>query len=265
MVKGLYTAYTGMVIEQKKMDKLSNNMANADTNGYKKQGMAATSFADQLAFRIKDTSSYNLPRSMGDITFGAKVGETYMDWSAGDMRVTDNTDDFAIDGKGFFAVNMGQDGAGRAVNLTRDGAFVVDREGFLVTKEGEHVLTRAGGQNGGMAEGDWVKINPELPYIVDERGDIYQNNQVVSNIGVFDVEDYSSLREFANNMFVPEDGIIASDSSVLQGVLEGSNINVVDEMVEMITVTRAYEANQKLIQTIDGDLEKAVTQVGRVG
>ncbi len=126
-------------------------------------------------------------------------------------------------------------------------------------------MTRTGGLNGGMAEGDWVKINPELPYIVDERGDIYQNNQVVSNIGIFDVEDYSSLREFANNMFVPEDGIIASDSSVLQGVLEGSNINVVDEMVEMITVTRAYEANQKLIQTIDSDLEKAVTQVGRVG
>ena len=80
MVKGLYTAYMGMTIEQKKMDRLTNNMANVDTNGYKKEGMAATSFADQLAFRIKDTSSYNLPRSMGEITFGAIVGENYMNW-----------------------------------------------------------------------------------------------------------------------------------------------------------------------------------------
>ena len=105
---------------------------------------------------------------------------------------------------------------------------------------------------------------PEKDFAVDELGNIYQDDEVVSNIGIFDVEDYSSLREFANNMYVPEDGIIASDSSVLQGVLEGSNVNVVDEMVEMITVTRAYEANQKLIQTIDSDLERAVTQVGRV-
>ena len=264
MVKGLYTAYMGMTIEQKKMDRLTNNMANVDTNGYKKEGMAATSFADQLAFRIKDTSSYNLPRSMGDITFGAIVGENYMNWEAGDMRVTDNQNDFAIDGKGFFAVNMGDPVAGTAVNLTRDGAFIVDRDGYLLTKEGEHVLTKQGGLRGGTAQQDWVRINPEKDFVVDELGNIYQDDEVVSNIGIFDVEDYSSLEEFANNMYIPEDGIIESNSSLLQGVLEGSDVNVVDEMVEMITVTRAYEANQKLIQTIDSDLERAVTQVGRV-
>lgn len=265
MVKGLYTAYMGMTVEQKKMDRLTNNMANVDTNGYKKQGMAARSFADQLAFRIKDTSAYNLPRGLGDITFGATPGMTYIDFEPGDFKVTDNSNDFAIDGKGFFAIQMSDGLQGSTVNLTRDGAFLVNEEGYLVTKAGEFVLSRDGALRGGMNEADRVRIDPTIPYTVDENGVIYQNDAQVTQIGVVDVDDYRNLREQANNMFYPEGGqIIASNASVLQGVLEGSNVNVIDEMVEMIKVTRAYEANQKLIQTIDGDLERAVTQVGRV-
>lgn len=264
MVKGLYTAYTGMIIEQKKMDTLTNNMANSDTNGFKKEGMTATSFADQLAFRIKDTSSYNLPRGMGDITFGAKVGETYTNWDSGSFKVTDNKADFAIEGRGFFAISYTNKQGETSIKYTRDGAFAVNRDGYLVTKDGDFVLTQAGAQNSDSNQR--VQIDPTKDYSVDEFGNIYQDGAVAAQMGVIDFEDYNFLEKYGENFYEPVEGatIIESDAGILEGVIETSNVNVVDEMVEMITVTRAYEANQKLIQTIDGDLERAVTQVGRV-
>ena len=79
MVKGLYTAYTGMIMEQNRMDILSNNLANSATNGYKKEGCTAKSFEDQLALKIKDTSEYNIPKPLGYVNMGVKIGETYTD------------------------------------------------------------------------------------------------------------------------------------------------------------------------------------------
>ncbi len=258
MVKGLYTAYTGMIIEQKKMDRLTNNLANADTNGFKKEGLTATSFADQLAYRIKDTSSMLLPKGMGDITFGAKVGETYIDWSIGSFEVTDNMHDFAIEGNGFFRISYTDKQGQTSVKYTRDGAFAVDRDGVLRTKDGDYVLNQEGGR---------ITIDPNQEFSVDPYRNIIQNGQIVGNIGVVDIADYNFLQEFGENMYDLVEGgqEVPSNTAVIQGALEKSNMNVVDEMVEMITVARAYEANQKVIQSIDSDIERAVNQVGRVG
>ena len=86
MVKGLYTAYTGMINEQKRLDVLSNNLANADTNGYKKEGTTSQTFADELAIKIKDTSSYGLAQKLGTISMGVHIGETYTDYSTGSFK-----------------------------------------------------------------------------------------------------------------------------------------------------------------------------------
>lgn len=88
MVKGLYTAYTGMINEQNRLDILSNNLANADTNGYKKEGATNQTFADELAIKIKDTSSYGMPQKLGTMSMGVHIGETYTDYSQGNFRVT---------------------------------------------------------------------------------------------------------------------------------------------------------------------------------
>ena len=258
MVKGLYTAYTGMIIEQKKMDRLTNNLANADTNGFKKEGMTATSFADQLAIRIKDTSSMLVPKKMGDITFGAKVGETYIDWSIGSFQVTDNMHDFAIEGNGFFRISYTDKAGQTSVKYTRDGAFAVDRDGYMRTKDGDYVLNQAGGR---------IQIDPSQEFTIDSQRNLLQNGQIVGNIGVVDIADYSFLQEYGENMYDLVEGgqEVNTNTAVIQGALEKSNMNVVDEMVEMITVARAYEANQKMIQTIDTTIEKAVNQIGKVG
>ena len=141
MVKGLYTAYTGMINEQKRLDVLSNNLANADTNGYKKEGTTSQTFADELAIKIKDTSSYGLAQKLGTISMGVHIGETYTDYSTGSFKVTDNSTDFAIKGDGFFAIAYTDKQGNSSVKYTRDGAFTVNTQGYLVTKDGG----RAGG------------------------------------------------------------------------------------------------------------------------
>ena len=105
MVKGLYTAYTGMINQQNRMDILTNNLANSATNGFKKEGSTSQSFDEQLAIKIKDTSAYGLPKGLGDVSLGVKIGECYTDYGQGSFRVTDNIYDMAIDGDGFFAIS----------------------------------------------------------------------------------------------------------------------------------------------------------------
>ena len=102
MVKGLYTAYTGMVNEQKRLEVLTNNLANSATTGYKKEAMVAQAFDERLAIKIKDTSTFlNKPEGIGYISLGAKIGETYTNWDQGAFQITDKNSDV------FFSFGMG--------------------------------------------------------------------------------------------------------------------------------------------------------------
>lgn len=265
MVKGLYTAYTGMINEQKRLDVLSNNLANADTNGYKKEGTANRAFADELAVKIRDTSAYNLPRRLGDVNLGVKIGETYTDYSQGNYKVTDSKYDVALDGNGFFGISYTNKNNETSVKYTRDGAFTVNTEGYLVTKDGDYVLNQNGSQTGNASADNYIRIDPNTDFKIDEQGNIIQNNQIVAKIGVVDVADYNYIQKYGENLYDLANGaqVTASTAKVNQGTIETSNVNVVSEMVDMITITRAYESNQKIIQTIDSTLDKAVNQVGK--
>ena len=107
MVKGLYTAYTGMINEQNRMDIMTNNLANASTVGYKKEGSTSQSFDDVLTVKIKDQSvgMRNVQR-LGVKNPGVKIGENYTDYSQGSFRITGNTYDLALSGGGFFAIEL---------------------------------------------------------------------------------------------------------------------------------------------------------------
>ena len=105
-----------------------------------------------------------------------------------------------------------------------------------------------------------------MDFTIDKAGFIYQNDQLVGQLGLVDFENYDFLSKYGENMYDLVDGgqVIASNANIEQGYIEASNVKVVDEMVTMITVARAYESNQKMIQTFDTMIEKAVNQVGRV-
>ena len=275
MVKGLYTAYTGMINEQHRMDVLTNNLANANTNGYKKEGATAQSFRDQLALKIKDyTDAPNTARGLGIINPGVKIGEGYVDWSEGPMKETQNTFDFAIGGYGFFgveytnkAVNIQRDSANQTnIMYTRDGDFTLNVDGALVTQDGDFVLSEDGGH---------IELNPNLPVTVNTMGDIIQDGEVVARIGVFDFEKtiypdgriaYNNLEHYGENFFYPVDAeaVAAENYRIAPGFLEQSNVSVVDEMVNMIAVQRNYDTNQRMILAIDDTLDVAVNQLGRL-
>ena len=263
MVKGLYTAYTGMVNEEKRLEVLANNLANASTVGYKKEGATSEAFADMLAYRIKDVTVATHVRRLGTVNLGVKLGETYTNYEQGSFQITDKKSDVAISGRGFFAISFTNKAGANSIKYTRDGAFSVDNDGYFRTVDGDYVLSRNGAMN---SVNDYVRIDPTQDYTIDSQGNITQNGVVVAQIGLVDFADYDFLEKYGENMYnlVAGGQIIAATGLLEQGALEMSNVNVVDEMVNMIAIQRAYETGQKMIQTEDSTLEKAVTEVGRV-
>lgn len=262
MLKGLYTAYTGMINEQNRMDTLSNNLANSATVGFKKEGSTSEAFSDILAYKIKDTSEApNIARRLGVNNPGVKIGENYTNYSQGSFRQTDNKYDFAINGEGFFTVEVTNRADEISTKYTRDGNFTLTRDGFLVTKDGDRVLGNSGG--GALAP---IQLDPSKESVIDDFGIIYQNDEEVARLQISDFADYNYLEHYGNNYYEPVEGAEFQDfnGSVHSGYLEASNVQVVSEMVEMINVTRAYESNQKIIQTYDETLQIAVSQLGKI-
>lgn len=257
MVKGLYTAYTGMINQQNKMDVISNNLANAATTGYKKEGSTSQSFDTVLAYKIKDQTSAGISQRIGTMNLGVKIGENYTDYTQGAFKTTDNTYDMAISGNGFFCVEFTNKAGETSTKYTRDGSFTLNVNGYLVTKDGDYLLDRNGNR---------IRLDTLSPSRIDENGTIYQNDRAVATIGLRDFEDYNYLQHYGENYYEPVEGASfkAADGQIFSGYLEASNVQVVSEMVDLISVTRAYESNQKVIQTIDSTLEKAVNQLGTV-
>lgn len=259
MVKGLYAAYTGMLNEQNRMDVLTNNLANANTNGYKKEGATSRSFKDELAFKIKDVSEGGrLARYLGINNPGVKIGEGYTDFSQGPIKSTGNTYDMALTDAGFFAVEYTNKAGETSVKYTRDGNFTTNLTGELLTQDGDYVLN---------VDGSHVVVDPLVGNTqINVLGQIIQNGEVVDQIQITDFEDYNYLEHFGENYFQPVEGAVEIEpqAQVYAGFLETSNISVVTEMVNMISVQRAYDSNQKVITTIDGTLDIAANQLGRV-
>lgn len=259
MVKGLYTAYTGLRNEQRRLDVIANNMANSNTTAYKKMGVTSQSFRQQLAIRVDDDSDAYIGKGIGDVSLGVKIGETYTDYSQGGFRETGNPYDIGLDGSGFFTISTTDKNGEEHIRYTRDGSFTVTKEGYLVTKDGDFVLG-INNQRIQIPGADTAEVS------IDTLGNIYASGNFVARLQVVDFQNYDAISLYGENMYeaLPEALIVPGQALTRQGYLETSNVNVINEMVTMITITRAYEANQKMMQTIDTTLEKAANDIGRV-
>lgn len=284
MLKGLYTAYTGMINEQHRMDVMTNNLANADTVGFKKEGATSQAFDSVLAFKIKDLSEPgNLPKLISTpkaadeaemnneanenymqkrvrrvgMNLGVKIGENYVDYSEGPIKETGNTFDLAISDRGFFAVEYTNKAGETSTKYTRDGNFTMDRQGYLMTQDGDFVLD---------TEGRRIRMDTALPVSIDRGGNITQEGNYVATVGLTDFEDYDYLERFGENYFEPVEGATETEaeSEIYSGYLELANMSIVTEMVNMIAIQRQYDSNQKLITTFDETLDAAVNRVGKL-
>lgn len=255
-----------MLNEQNRMDILSNNMANVNTVGFKKEGTTVHPFQEVLALRIKDSGTPMYADALDYIYPGVKIGENYVDFSQGPFDVTDNATELALSGDGFFAIEYTNKSGEASVKFTRDGEFHLTTDGYLVTADGDYVLNQDAALAGATGAAGYIRLDPEAEISVDEFGNVFQNDTFMAQIGVVDIDNYDYIARYGENLYELVDGgnIQASTANVVQGALEMSNVQVVSEMVELITVTRAYESNQKAIQTIDNMLDKAVNSVGKV-
>lgn len=255
MFRGLYTAYTGMRIQQDVMNVVSNNLANVDTTGFKKDKLGIRSFKDVLAIKQNDPDLISR-NNIGSMRLGVTSSVAFTSFDQGPLKNTERTMDIALEGKGMFVVGKRQEDGSFQEFYTRDGGLTVNQFGQLMTKNGEFVL----GENG------IISVNNHK-FTVTQTGDVYNDKkEFVDRIRLTSFTEYSELRKVGNNLYkTTEHAETAPFEGVLvQGFLESSNVNVVQEMVEMISVMRAYESNQKVLTTFDATMEKVANEVGRV-
>ncbi|WP_010246319.1 flagellar hook-basal body protein [Acetivibrio cellulolyticus] len=258
MIRALYTSGWSMNANNKQMDVISNNLANVSTNGYKKDTVVYESFPNALVRRVNDTeSTLNPSGKVGDVQLGNDVGQVFTYYTSGQLASTGNNLDLAIGSSdsAFFTIGVPSENGELTEYYTRDGSFCLNSAKQLVTSEGYMVMGTDGP----------ITLESENFSVLDD-GSIVQNGQVVDKLAIKDFTDTSTLRKFGENLIQTTEETQEQEFNgvVKQGYLEQSNVNVVNEMINMITVMRAYESNQKVIQALDGTLEKAVNEVGAV-
>lgn len=257
MVRGLYTAYTGMANEQKRLDIIANNLANSATVGYKEENVTNQSFDNVLAIKVRDESEAYNNRPIGTMSLGVKLGEVYTNHGQGSLRQTNNTYDLALEGKGFFTLATIDKNGDENIKYTRNGSFTTTRDGYIIDSNGNRLL----GESGPI-----IVPSDTASVVIDDSGAVFADGVYIDNLLVSDFDDYKFLIKSGDTMYETIEGAIEIPgyARIKQGFTEQSNVNVVSEMVEMITVTRAYEANQKVIQSIDKTLDLAANSVGKV-
>lgn len=258
MIRGLYTSGWSMLAIEKKMDIISNNIANVSTNGYKKDTLVLESFPSILTKITKDyNGTSRSTRDIGTMELGNDVGEVFTYYSQGQLTKTENNLDMSIrdSNNAFFTVSVADADGNVSEYYTRDGSFTKGSDNSLLTKEGYAVM----GENGPIMldSGD---------FSVGEDGTILQDDQIVDKLLIKEFINTRDLKKYGNNLVQADANAQAQEFSgtVQQGFTELSNVNIVREMVDMITVMRSYEANQKVLQAQDGTLDKAVNEVGAV-
>lgn len=262
MMRSLTTAATGMMAQQNNLDTISNNLANVNTNGFKSQRAEFQDIVYQTVIASGTNNGNNATNPTAvQIGLGSKFAANSSNFTQGPLLATGNPLDVAIQGDGFFQIQR-PDGT---TAYTRDGAFKRDANGTLVTNDGYHVLPEITIPSGATAVS--VSANGTVSALVPGSTD----PQTVGQIQLATFVNPSGLTRLGQSLYAaggasgspvvvnPGD----SNSGTLQsGYVEGSNVQVVDEMVHMITAQRAYEINSKAIQTAD-DMLNVVNSLKR--
>ena len=271
MVRGQYAAGTGMLLQRRLMENITHNITNADTTGYKKQHLVSHSFDDVLLRRINDTHVLGHTWKVGPYNFGTQIDQLYINYETGSMDGTERSTDIALVGDVFFAI-----GTQEGERYTRCGAFYIDSAGYLV--DGGNIIDHAG-------EGNYLlDVNGNSIYVggpnftIDDVGNVIIGGEITTRIRVVSFADYDNgdgnpvrngqLRKQGDNLYRVLDGeapeAVTKQYRMMQGFLETSNVDIGREMVDMLTIYRTYETNQRMLTMIDEIAGKAVNEIGRL-
>lgn len=278
MFKGFYTVATGMVSQQRKTEIITNNMANANTPGFKADQSTIRSFPDMLLSAVGNTNiptknGFNFTETdpIGSLNTGVYLQETLGNYTQGSIYETSQKTDVAlINGEMPVDEQSGQTGTiffrlehpdgGEA--YTRNGNFTLDGQGYLVNSQGLYVLS---------ATGERIQL-PSDDFTLSQNGDIYVEDAIVASLGVAFSGNPDVLEKQDNGLFRTVDDTELPSAygqnnvtfSMQQSFLEGSNVDSAQSMTDLLTAYRAFEANQKVLQAYDKSMDKAVNEIGRV-
>ena len=282
MVRGIYTGASGMIARMHDMDAISNNLANVDLTGYKRDTTVHKAFPELLMRRMNDDGVFTIPPGsvdqapiIGTVGTGVEYNESFTVFSQGALKQTENPFDLALEGKGFFSIQTPQ-----GERYTRNGSFHISPEGVLVNKNGLPVMGEEGiitlkknnfvvDAEGRVWQNSTFADDPERLVSLEENE--WENIELVDRLKLVDFPRDRYLKKQGDSLWAadrfsgdPRAAGVDEGLAVRQGFLEGSNVNPVTEMVRMIEVNRAYEANQKVIQAHDQMTDKLINQAVRV-
>ncbi|QIQ32109.1 flagellar hook-basal body protein [Parageobacillus toebii NBRC 107807] len=277
MLRGFYTAASGMMAQQRRIEMWTNNIANANTPGYKSDQAALRAFPELLLSRLdkatvptKTPRSFPLQPTIGSINTGVYMQELIPNFRQGDIKETGQPTDIALingtlpvdaetgkEGTLFFVV-QNENGD---IRYTRNGNFTLNPQGFLTTNDGWYVLDENGRR---------IQL-PSTNFTVNADGTIVANNIRIARINIAFAANPNTLVKEGNGLFRSENGVLPSalgnpniTYTLKQGFLERANVDLNRAMTEMLSAYRAFEANQKIVQAYDRSMDKAVNEIGRL-
>lgn len=259
MIRGLYTAVTGLMTQEARQNVITQNLSNANTTGYKADDIQVKDFKEALIQNYQNIVNGKHERSViGSLSFGSGIDETTTDFSQGILKDTGLDTDFGLQGNGFFVVAK-DDGAGNPTNYyTRNGHFSVDLNGYLIDDNGNKVI----GKNADTGADEPIAVG-NAKITMDKNNNLYLDGKKTYQFDLVDFDNYNSMKKVGDNLYSAENPK-ASDAVVNQKQLETSNVNVANAVTDMMSTYRSYESNQKVVQAMDETLGKAVNDVGTV-
>ena len=257
MSGAIYMAASGALAYEKRLQIISNNLANANTVGFKmdRGQFQAIGAADLPASSTLTAPGMNTSQAQ---SFGLEF-TSYTDFTHGSLKNTGNDFDLALIGKGFFCVQK-PDG----VHYTRKGSFTLNADGVLVTGNGWPVM----GDGGEITVNNRENPHQNKKFAVDEEGNVSVDGKEIGSLRIVEFSEPDRLRKMGDTLFKPPENSPpaqeAQDFKVSQGFVELSNVDVVKMMTEMIEVLRGYERYQKVIRTADDATARVINEVGKV-
>lgn len=245
MNRGFYTAATAMLIQQRRLNTVSNNLANIKTHGFRREEVVVSTFEETLRYRIES----NQKTPIGTSAKISAVDEIIHFFDQANVEETLRNLDVAIMGEGFFEIEKN----GQTL-LTRNGHFSIDQEGYLVLGDVGRVL----GQNGPIeVNNDRFRVN-EFGMVFDEGGNYLDSLSIVST------EDYGQLSKQPNGLYMSNQPMTQMNAVVMQGSLEGSNVDMTDELTRMMEIQRNFQSVANALKLIDRLNERAANEIGKV-
>jgi flagellar basal-body rod protein FlgF len=247
MIKGIYTSGAGLSPRTARLEVLANNIANVNTTGFKK---------DSLFIQAMKDAGVTQAQEQGELK--GLESRQFVDFSEGSFVETKNPLDFAIQGRGFFAVETPQ-----GIRYTKNGNFSLAVDGTIVNGQGYPVM----GSSGKIVVPEPQKLS-DSAISVNQHGDISFGNTQLGKLRIADFENLNQLKKDGASLFSTEAeekpvNLDSTNTVVRQGYLEESNVEGIHEMIELVELTRSFETDQRTIQAQDATLERAM-EIGRV-